>query len=353
MAVTRITVTELKCACLDPSWRAKWLRGEKPPTISFDLRGEPVHGRVFHQAAEEFVNLLTVDKQVAKTARRASGEGLWHLLYERLAEDRANELIAAGNSLESVYHVVKCLRTFCDRLVELRARTPQFKSWPDVFLVNEFSIPDVRFDFGGRGILVSGRVDAARTHPAAGLEVVDYKLSHGAEAKRDFLQLAIYARLLALKKPGLTPQGSLEYYEPELHETVLTFGELSSLFDEMVPPVLEKLAGAGKSGSARPSGKPDPTREPLAAGPDLSEAIERTYRSFKLEVKVIGQVEAPQLVRYLVKPAEGVKVASLAGRAEDLMVSLALAQPPLIEPVKGAVPSTSPRTGPTRRGGRT
>jgi hypothetical protein len=35
----RITVTQLKCAVLDPAWRKRWLAGEKPSTLFFSPVG--------------------------------------------------------------------------------------------------------------------------------------------------------------------------------------------------------------------------------------------------------------------------------------------------------------------------
>jgi DNA segregation ATPase FtsK/SpoIIIE-like protein len=48
-------------------------------------------------------------------------------------------------------------------------------------------------------------------------------------------------------------------------------------------------------------------------------------------------------IRHGAKPGSGVKVASLANRAEDLQVALALDQPPLISPGKGFVAVDVPR----------
>ncbi|MGQ0591585.1 MAG: DNA translocase FtsK [Gammaproteobacteria bacterium] len=70
------------------------------------------------------------------------------------------------------------------------------------------------------------------------------------------------------------------------------------------------------------------------------------FAAFKLEVDILGKIEAPQLVRYRVRPAPGVKVVSLANRAEDLQVRLALHQPPLIGPAQGYVHIDIPRPKP-------
>jgi S-DNA-T family DNA segregation ATPase FtsK/SpoIIIE len=75
-------------------------------------------------------------------------------------------------------------------------------------------------------------------------------------------------------------------------------------------------------------------------------AIQKCFADFKLEVEVIGRQEAPQLIRYRVRPAPGVKVVSLANRAEDLKVALSLPQTPMIEPARGSVVIDIPKEKP-------
>jgi len=40
MAQPSITVSQLKCAVLDPAWRAAYLKGENPPTMVFAPTGQ-------------------------------------------------------------------------------------------------------------------------------------------------------------------------------------------------------------------------------------------------------------------------------------------------------------------------
>ena len=72
--------------------------------------------------------------------------------------------------------------------------------------------------------------------------------------------------------------------------------------------------------------------------------IVTAFGSFGLGVEAVGTIEGPQVTRVRLKPASGVKVASLANRADDLQVALALDQPPLISPGKGFVAVDLPRT---------
>ncbi len=342
MAIRHITVSELKCACLDPAWRADWLAGKKPSTRTFAPPGTvPVYGTLFHQIVDDFIKWLTTARS-KKVKSLAAWDAVWHELYERFAAEALAALSRQGK-VNSAHHLSRVFREFSRRVAELRLRTPDFQTWQDVYLANEFAVKDIRFDLKGKALFVSGQLDAVRSHPDTVLEVVDYKLSRGSHLKHDLLQVCIYARLLTLARPGLDFHGTLEYYEPQLHEVNISLPELNSLFEEQVLPVLHEIAGAvpagGPAAGKEAANKTAAVKKPIkpAAAADLADAIQKCFASFKLDVAVIGQHEAPQLIRYQVKPAPGVKVVSLANRADDLRVALALAQPPMIEPSKGSV----------------
>ena len=342
MAVQHITVSELKCACLDPAWREDWLAGKKPSTRTFAPPGTvPAYGTVFHQLVDAFIKWLTAARS-KKIKALANWDAIWHELYERFAAEKLAEISTRGN-VDAAHHLSRALKEFCRRVAELRRRTPNFKSWQDVYLANEFAVKDIRFDPGGETLFVSGQLDAVRSHPDTALEIVDYKLSRGRTMQHDLLQIAVYTRILSLARPGLQFHGTLEYYEPQLHEVNISVQELNSLFDEQVMPVLHEIA-AGKpavqTGADKPANRQAAIEnKPAASGPraDFSAAIQKCFAAFKLDVAVTGQHEAPQLIRYQVKPAPGVKVVSLANRADDLRVALALPQPPMIEPARGSV----------------
>jgi len=342
-----ITVTELTCACLDDQWRRRWLKGKRPSTRSFAPPGElPVYGSLFHRLVDGFVDWLVGSKRKAASLKDASE--LWHELYERFAAGDL-ERISKKGSLDSAYHLSEALKSFCKRISALRARIPSFKTWQDLYLANEFLLKDVEFRLGDSSLLVSGKLDAVRLRPEQAVEVVDYKLTHGSRMKHDLIQLSIYTKLLALARPGLHFLGTLEYYEPKLHEVAVSREDLEALFADKILPILYEIAGASPTtpltlrGHSEP---PTPASKPKADRHDLSAAIKRCFADFKLDVEVVGRQEAPQLIRYQVKPAPGVKVVSLANRADDLKVALALPATPVIEPSKGSVAIDIPKETP-------
>ncbi|MBF0342853.1 MAG: PD-(D/E)XK nuclease family protein [Nitrospirae bacterium] len=325
MAVKTISVSELKCACLDVKWRNEWLKGNKPSTDCTKGGGPfPVKGTAFHKIVADFVDCLIEAKNKKATVELNDGNRLWGEMYERFAVKILNEILGEGQ-VESAYHLSQCLMSFCDHLVDLRNRTEGFKSWQDVFLAKEAYVKDVHFPFGANSIFVSGKIDAVRTHPQNQLEIVDYKLSRGDNMKHDMLQIAVYARLLTMTNPAIKFHGTIEYYLPKLDKVSFNADELDSIFTEIVAPVLCELAS-----------------ETI----DLSDDIKRFYEQFKLSVEVIGKVEAPQLVRYKLIPASGLKIAKLAGLAKDLKVRLALSHAPLISESGGFVTIDIPKERP-------
>jgi S-DNA-T family DNA segregation ATPase FtsK/SpoIIIE len=343
-----ITVTELKCASLDAEWRRRWLMGKRPSTRSFAPPGEPsAYGTLFHRIADEFVGWLVESRRKATSIRDAAD--LWGELYERFAAGRLARIAQRGH-VDSALHLSEALKAFSNRVAGLRARTLAFTSWRDVYLANEFVLKDVALRAGGAALQVSGRLDAVRFDPEDAVEVVDYKLTHGNQFKHDLVQLAIYTKLLEQARPGLKFKGTLEYYEPQLHAVAVAKDDLESIFKDLVEPILLELTG-GKPPAAPPlrrrvERKPAPAASAESGSPDLSEAIRKCFADFNLRVEVIGRQEAPQLIRYRIRPAPGVKVVSLANRADDLKVALSLPQSPVIEPSQGSVVIDIPKEKP-------
>ena len=214
--------------------------------------------------------------------------------------------LAESGEVEAAYHLTRCLRTFCSRLAELREATPGFADWQDLYLDMELRIAGVEID--RTGLLVAGRVDAVRASADHGVVVVDYKLSQGGQVKHDLLQLAIYGHILEASRPNLSFTGLLEYYDPDLTCIEASPAELRSLFAEMVLPVVHEIASASASGSSSPV----PTQPAESDEPNFSTQLVETFADFRLEIEVLDRVIAPQLVRYKVRPAPGVKVVSLA-----------------------------------------
>jgi S-DNA-T family DNA segregation ATPase FtsK/SpoIIIE len=350
----RITVTQLKCAVLDPAWRKSWLAGEKPSTFVFSPAGAVkgsdggngiAFGTKFHQETDRLAKWLTSPAQLARAAAIDSPDELLQFLWRSSLQDFTDKLLSKGKG-SAAKAFTERMRSYCKRLIHLKQRTTKFENWQDVFVFTEEDIKGIQLPVCRNSVQIFGRVDAIRFHPQNELEVVDYKLSQGAQQKSDLVQLSIYAHLLPLWRPGCQFRGTLEYYLPEFMEVSISRDELAGIYDGLVVPVLLEMFAAEPK---------QPVDEPESAAPmsptgigeshsKIEQHIVEAFGSFGLGVEAVGTIEGPQITRVMLKPESGVKVASLANRAEDLQVALALDQPPLINPGKGFVAVDLPRT---------
>jgi S-DNA-T family DNA segregation ATPase FtsK/SpoIIIE len=348
----RITVTQLKCAVLDPAWRKRWLAGEKPSTLILSPASigkgpeggnDVAFGTRFHQETDRLAKWLTSPAELATAAAIDSPDDLLQFLWRSSLQDFTEKLLSKGKGPTAVAFTER-MRSYCKRLIDLRRRTASFENWQDVFVFTEEDIKGIRVPVGGNSAEIAGRVDAIRFHPQNELEVVDYKLSQGAQQKSDLVQLSIYAHLLPLWRPGCQFRGTLEYYLPEFMEVNISRAELAGIYQGLVLPVLHEMFAGEPEG---PAGESKPAAESLTRHTEshskIGQDIVAAFGSFGLGVEAVGTVEGPQVTRVRLKPASGVKVASLANRAEDLQVALALDQPPLISPGKGFVAVDVPR----------
>ena len=218
MARRRITVSQLRCAVLDPQWRRSWLAGRQPSTLLLAPNGHPkVFGAQFHQETERLAKWLVTPANLAKAAKIDSASDLLHIAWKTSLQDFTDQLIAQGK-IEEAASFTDRMRSFCVRLIELRSRTKDFENWQDVFIATEKSIKNIQVPVGGTTVEIAAKVNAIRFHPKHHLEVVDYKLSQGSHQKSDLIQLAIYGHLLPLWREGCRFCGTLEYYLPEFME---------------------------------------------------------------------------------------------------------------------------------------
>jgi hypothetical protein len=137
----RITVTQLKCAVLDPQWRGKWLAGENPSTFVFspmdqgtaakgavDNGAEPigvVFGTKFHQETDRLANWLTSPAQLAAAAAIESADDLMEFLWRSSLQKFTDKLLVKGRGPEAMAFTER-MRSYCKRLLDLKKRTKNF-----------------------------------------------------------------------------------------------------------------------------------------------------------------------------------------------------------------------------------
>lgn len=350
MAQHTLTASELTAAVLDEDWRARWRAGEKPSTRSFAPPGTVrAMSLRFHTEAEALVRWLTAPESIAAAAKADTAEALVDHLWATSLQALTDKLFAEGRGEEAQLFTAR-LRSFCTRLIDLRRRAKSFETWQDVFVAAEQDLARVPVRVGDGVVEIRARVDAIRIHPGGHLEVVDYKLSQGDRQKHDLVQLSIYAHLLPLWRPGCAFAGTLEYYLPEFSELHVTRDDLAGIFSDMVAPVLRELFPTARSAAEtglRPARAETPAQKRDPGVALLGHRVITAFGAHNLGVEVTGVIQGPQLVRIKLTPRPGVKVASLANRAADLQVALALAEPPLIRAGKGFVMLDLPRPEPT------
>lgn len=244
MELKTISVSELRCACLDEQWRWRWLAGEKPPTASFSPPGTPpVYGRTFHALAEKFVKWLISPASHAESSTLKSPEDIFSALSTRFA-DKVLSGILEREEINSAAALADALHYFSLRLAQLRERTPEFASWQNVYKAQEYKVKDVQFTRGQASLFVTGHIDCLRIYPQGGLEIVDYKLSHGQEPAKDLIQIALYRQLLIKTQPDSEFVGTLEYFLPTLHVQECSSQDLEHIFRDLVQPIFEELLQA-------------------------------------------------------------------------------------------------------------
>ncbi len=349
MAALKLSTTELLHAITDDEYFDRIAKGQQPapPRPVTPAGAVPVQGIRFHSLARKFVDWLVQQPDQSLS----SADVLWSAMYVRFAQTGLTEI--SEKNAESALHLADCLRSFCAHIDELRRQHPSSSSWNDLFHTQEMAISATEID--NTGVSVSGQIDLIRSDSGSELAVVDYKLSRGDNAEKDMLQLAIYHKLLAIAQPDRSFCGILEYYEPELEIVPVSADLLSALYTTKVEPVIQSLAAANDSSSAPVS------RETKTSGANQScvdgskkttstavdnkkcapdqrgQTLVDALAEFKLGVEVLEVIDAPQLVRYQLRPEPGIKVASLANRASDLQIRLGLPQPPNITPCAGCI----------------
>ena len=337
MEPLKLSVSKLACACVNESYRLSLAR-DPAASMPHPYAGSQVvngngnlHRSKFHQLVSKFLCDLS---EAAVTV--SIGDALWHRLYDSNARPLLEEL--AARDLNGSLNLSAALQAFCNQLSNYHNLN---RSWSSVLLAEEYSVSEIEMakKESGLALLVSGRIDGLRLSPSQRLILVDYKLSRGAHLERDLVQLAIYARCLLKSQHGIQVDGVLEYYEPQLHELPVSFAQLNSVFETVVQPVIDELL-QHRARAAAPIPTPQPSDTALGA------RLKEAFGHFKLGVDIIGSQEAPQLTRFRLSPHPGVKITSLANRADDIQVALGLCQSPRIAPEAGFVSVDIPKEHP-------
>jgi DNA segregation ATPase FtsK/SpoIIIE, S-DNA-T family len=334
--MARITVTQLKHACVDKKWRDGWI---SDPSIPTPIVRAPKHsGRtnsmLFHRLVDQFCNWLTAESNLRPAAKLSSYEIIWDAFWDRFAKRELLSLLREQGP-ESADRLTKGLKNWCQQLASRRSAATAFKNWRSLILTAEYQFDDVPVSTAGGVIHVAGRPDCVMLENS-GPAVVDYKLSRGANLKTDLLQAVIYAALLQSDRPGLSISARLEYYEPQLHVIEQDPDQVRKLFDELVAPTLAHLAAAPLTRSQEAI-RPIPSSAQKGSSTKFGSEIVNAYRTYGVSVQIADRSEAPQLVRYRLRMGEGVKFSQIEQHSTNLKIALSLPSEPVISAGPGVV----------------
>jgi DNA segregation ATPase FtsK/SpoIIIE, S-DNA-T family len=333
--MARITVTQLKHACVDKEWRDAWISDPSIPTPI--VRAPKDSGRanstLFHRLVDQFCNWLTAESNLRNAAKLSSYQVIWDAFWDRFAKRELLSLLREQGP-ESADRLTKGLKHWCEQLASKRSAATAFKNWRSLILTAEYQFDDVPVSTAGGVMHVAGRPDCVILE-TNGPAVVDYKLSRGANLKTDLLQAVIYAALLQSTRPGLPISARLEYYEPQLHVVEQNPDQIRKLFDELVAPILAELAvGLGRPQEAV---KPITRTARKRSSVNIASDIANAYRTYGVSVQIADRSEAPQLVRYRLQMGEGVKFNQIEQHSTNLKIALSLPSEPVISAGPGYV----------------
>jgi hypothetical protein len=151
----RITVSQLKCAVVDPQWRRSWIDGKQPSTFAIGPSGQPtVFGTKFHQETERLARWLVTPSNLAKAAAIRSPDELLDLAWTLSLQDFTDQLISQGKVEEAAAFTDR-MRSFCGRLMDVKARTKDFENWQDVFIATEESIKNIHVPIGNNMVEIA------------------------------------------------------------------------------------------------------------------------------------------------------------------------------------------------------
>lgn len=354
--MARMTVTQLRHACVDPDWLQRWVDDPKltPPPPTRTGAGASI-GAPFHRIAQDFVGWLTNPANAGEAESLEEALPLWQMCWERVAYPRVAE-VGRGQSPAAAHTLAACVRHWCGALAEER-RLVQVP-WSGLLLTAEYQLQAVTIPTDVGPVQLSGRPDLVRRTAAGGLVVVDYKTTQGASLQHDLLQIAIYSEMLRVARPGLEFGARLEYYEPALRSLDRSADESHVLFQFVVQPVLERIALATappvrprKTRLAPPPRKPTPPTPPkLVAPPPPAPVapepppVAAVPAAPEVPVAPVAPEAPPPIVASPLSPIPAAPSLKVPVAAAVVLIPMAEAPPPrvAVEPAFAAPPPAPP-----------
>lgn len=349
-------------------------------------------GNVFHQLADDFINLLLIEPRF-KTLLNPSATQLkvdvitleiqqlfyqikfFPYLQNAIAKDasKASLLLQVWQGLQGL------IKKFTELLIINRRYCSAETVIQNTFISEERSLK-YYFDLpNGTKQLIRGEFDClVFNFELKRLCMVEFKTYQSVDSAAQLAQVSLYSYMLWKQKKA--PVDSAVYCVlPEFKEYKYSWEQLENTVHQLIPYKLLQMQNWLSWEAPNPNPPPATTQphlceicpqqqkcqtffdvesnhdqnsdtepprkkpEPSINADKIGDDLVNTLQSFGIGVEYHGAAESPAFIRVKLKPNSGVKVNSILKLSADLQVQLGLEYPPLIAPQAGYVSIDLPR----------
>jgi S-DNA-T family DNA segregation ATPase FtsK/SpoIIIE len=349
-------------------------------------------GNVFHQIADDFINLLLIEPRF-KTLLNPSATQLkvdvitleiqqlfyqikfFPYLQNAIAKDasKASLLLQVWQGLQGL------IKKFTELLIINRRYCSAETVIQNTFISEERSL-EYYFDLpNGTKQLIRGEFDClVFNFELKRLCMVEFKTYQSVDSAAQLAQVSLYSYMLWKQKKA--PVDSAVYCVlPEFKEYKYSWEQLENTVHQLIPYKLLQMQQWLSWESPNPNPPPATTQphlceicpqqqkcqtffgvesnhdqnsdtepprkkpEPSINADEIGASLVTILESFKVNVDYYGADVSPAFIRVKIKPHLGVKVPSILKLSADLQVQLGLEYPPLIAPQAGYVSIDLPR----------
>jgi DNA segregation ATPase FtsK/SpoIIIE, S-DNA-T family len=355
-------------------------------------------GNIFHQLADDFINLAVSESRFTEIFKSASelnidevASGMQQIFYEikfsNYLEKATEKNSSAAQTLYKVWQGLQGLiRRFAELLIVNRHYCSAEAVIRNTFIFEErklehyFQLPD------GTQQRVGGEFDClVYNFEVKRLCVLEFKTYQPIDPSAQLAQVALYSYILWQKKK-LSVDSAVYCVLPEFKEYRYSWEQLENTVHQLIPYKLQQMQQwltwePPHGNSPPPTTQPHlceicpqkqkcqtffpssvvvklsslPSEDENNGGEDtqptinsinadaIGEELISTLQSFGISVDYHGAAVGPAFIRVKLKPHLGVKINALLKLSADLQVQMGLANPPLIAPQAGYVSVDLPR----------
>ena len=349
-------------------------------------------GNVFHQIADDFINLLLIEPRFKNLFNPSATQlnldqitsEIQQLFYQikffpylqnAIAKDasKASLLLQVWQGLQGL------IKKFTELLIINRRYCSAETVIQNTFISEERSL-EYYFDLpNGTKQLIRGEFDClVFNFELKRLCMVEFKTYQSVDSAAQLAQVSLYSYMLWKQKKAPVDSG-VYCVLPEFKEYKYSWEQLENTVHQLIPYKLLQMQQWLSWESPNPNPPPATTQphlceicpqqqkcqtffgvesnhdqnsdtepprkkpEPSINADEIGASLVTILESFKVNVDYYGADVSPAFIRVKIKPHLGVKVPSILKLSADLQVQLGLEYPPLIAPQAGYVSVDLPR----------